>query len=109
MADAEVWLVMSTFPDRERAVAAGRILVEEGLAACVSVTTEVRSIYRFEGQIHDEPEVLCLVKTTQAVEPELRARLLTLHPYSLPEIVAVPVVAGHPAYLEWVASSVHRR
>jgi len=106
--ELDLLVVISTFPDRERALAVARTLVEEGLVACVNVLPDVRSVYRFEGKIHDEPEVLCLAKTTRAGEPRLRQRLIALHPYQIPEVVAVAVVAGHRPYLDWVAACVQR-
>ena len=105
----QVLVVLSTFPDEARAVTAARTLVDEGLAACVNVLPGLRSIYRFEGQLHDDAEVLCLIKTTTGSESQLRARLASLHPYQVPEIIALPVVAGDARYLGWVASSVQPR
>jgi len=86
----QVVVVLMTFPDRERALALGRTLVEERLAACVNVLPEVRSIYRWEGEVCDEPEVLCLLKTTAARVEALRARAVALHPYQVPEVIALP-------------------
>jgi len=79
-------------------------LVEERLAACVNVVPGLRSLYRWQGKVHEDAEALLLLKTTAARYQALQERLRALHPYELPEIVAVPVSAGLPAYLEWVAA-----
>ncbi len=80
-----------------------RSLVEERLAACVSVLPGVRSTFRWRGETHTDDEVLLLIKTTRAAYPALAARLLELHPYELPEIIAVDVSAAHAPYAAWVA------
>jgi periplasmic divalent cation tolerance protein len=66
----------------------------------------VRSTYRWQGAVHDDPEVLLLIKTTRGRLPALRERLPALHPYELPELIAVEVTQGLPAYLDWVAAGV---
>jgi periplasmic divalent cation tolerance protein len=104
--DADVVVVVSTFPTAEAAAAAARALVEERLAACVNVVPGVRSIYRWQGAVEDSAEVLAVVKTTRAGYAALAARLVELHPYEVPEVIALPVVDGSARYLEWVAASV---
>jgi periplasmic divalent cation tolerance protein len=104
MKDAIV--VLTTFGDAEKAAEVGRVLVEERLCACVNVMGAVRSIYRWKGELSDDAEVLCLIKTTQAGFEPLRARLVALHPYEVPEVIALPVLDGHAPYLGWVAQSV---
>ena len=79
-----------------------KALVDQQLAACVNVVPGLTSVYRWQGQTESAQEVLLLIKTRQAVYPELEAALLTLHPYELPEIIAVPIEAGLPAYLSWI-------
>ena len=74
-----------TMPDKERATALARALVDEGLAACVNIVPGVRSIYRWDGRLQEEEEVLCLIKTRQAVFDRARDRILALHPYEVPE------------------------
>jgi periplasmic divalent cation tolerance protein len=93
-----------TVPDRERAEIIGRTVVSERLAACVNVLPGITSIYRWDGELHADQEVLCLLKTTAERFEALAARIRALHPYDVPEIIAVEVVAGSPAYLEWVAA-----
>jgi len=94
-----------TAPDRERAAAMARILVEERLAACVNIVDGVRSIYVWQGKLCDEAEVLCLVKTRAELLPALEARVKALHPYEVPEILAFEVAAGSDAYLDWLAAA----
>lgn len=106
---SDVLVVLSTFPPGDGAAATARTLVEERLAACVNLLPGVRSIYVWDGAVCDEPEQLALIKTTQDRFEELRARLLELHGYSVPEVLALPVDDGHLAYLGWVRESVRRR
>ena len=82
-----------------------RALVEERLAACGNVLPGLRSLYRWEGKVQDDAEALLLLKTTRRRFPALRARVLALHPYEVPEVLALPVEGGHPAYLDWIATS----
>jgi periplasmic divalent cation tolerance protein len=98
-----VIVVFSTFPSEDKAAEVARTLVSEGLAACVNLAPAVRSIYRWQGQINDERETHAMIKTTRERWDALRDRLVALHPYELPEILALPVEAGLPPYLDWVA------
>jgi periplasmic divalent cation tolerance protein len=100
MADAVE--VHVTMPDAETARRIGRTLVEEKLAACVNVVSGVVSIFSWKGEIQEDDEVLCLMKTSPERFPQLRARLLELHPYELPEVLGFSVDDGSPAYLAWV-------
>jgi periplasmic divalent cation tolerance protein len=99
-----VIVVFSTFPTEDKAAEVARTLVSEGLCACANLVPPVRSIYRWQGQICDEREVLAVIKTTRERFDALRERLVALHPYEVPEVIALPVEAGHPPYLDWVAS-----
>lgn len=101
-----VVIVYVSCPDTAVAASLARSLVDEGLAACGSVLPGVRSIYRWQGEVQDEPEVLLLLKTQAARVHDLCARVEQLHPYDVPEAIATPVVAGLPAYLAWVADNV---
>lgn len=105
MTDAVVVLV--TAPSADVAAAIARAVVEERLAACGNVLPGVRSIYRWEGKVQDEPEVLLLLKTQRKRFPELRDRILALHPYEVPEVLALPVEAGSDAYLDWIAQAMY--
>jgi len=99
-------VVLVTFPDREQAVACARALVDEELAACVNVVGEVRSIYRWKGAVSDENEILCVIKTTREKFEAVRARVVAMHPYEVPEVIALGVEAGHQPYLDWLVASV---
>jgi periplasmic divalent cation tolerance protein len=99
-------VVLTTFGSESDAASAARTLVEEKLAACVNVLSGVRSIYRWKDALCDEPEVLCVIKTTPGRFEALRARLVALHPYEVPEVVALPVASAHPPYLAWLTGSV---
>lgn len=100
----EYRLVLSTCPDTETARAIGERLVADRLAACASLIPGLTSIYRWEGEIHRDPETLLLIKTTVARLDALMETLRRLHPYRVPEIIALPVAAGLPDYLSWIAS-----
>ncbi len=95
-------LVYCTCPDHDTALRIAQALVERQLAACVNLVPGLTSVYRWQGHTETASEVLLLIKTRQAVYPELEAALLALHPYELPEIIAVPIEAGLPAYLSWI-------
>lgn len=99
-----VFLILSTCPDADTAQRLARTLVEERLAACVSVLPGLVSTYRWQGQVEQAAEVQLLAKTTTDRRETLMARLAELHPYELPEILAVETAAGLPAYLDWVAA-----
>ncbi len=101
-----VVVVFSTFPGPEKAAEVARALVSEQLAACVNLVPAVRSIYRWQGEILDDAETLAVVKTTAERLDALTARLIALHPYELPEVVALPVSGGSAPYLAWVAGEV---
>jgi len=101
-------VVMVTAPSGGKAAEIARALVEERLAACGNVLPGLRSLYRWEGKVQDDAEALLLLKTTRDRFEALRARLLSLHPYQVPEVIALPVEAGHAAYLEWIAASTRR-
>ncbi|WP_374012350.1 divalent-cation tolerance protein CutA [Pseudoxanthomonas koreensis] len=107
MPPMSVQLVICSCPDRQCAEGMAQSLVQEQLAACVSVLPGVRSIYRWEGRIEQADEVLLLAKTTAGGVPALVERLQALHPYELPEILAVETAGGLPAYLAWVAAQIH--
>jgi periplasmic divalent cation tolerance protein len=99
-------VVLTTCPDDASAARIARELVEAGLAACVSRVGPVHSTYRWQGAIEDEPEVLLVIKTLTTRYSELEMRLKSLHPYDVPEIIALPIVAAHAAYLSWLQGAV---
>lgn len=99
-------LVLSTFPDAETARRIGRTVVEEKLAACVNILPQIESIYRWKEAIESSNEVLALIKSTTWKYQLLKARILELHPYEVPEVISVRIDAGHLAYLRWIDESV---
>ena len=96
-------IVLTNLPDRETAVKLANELVARKLAACVNVLSECTSVYRWKGTIENAREVPVLIKTRAARYAEVEAAIRGLHPYELPEIVAVPVVRGCDDYLQWLA------
>lgn len=98
----DVRVILVTVPTGEAGLAIARGLVEERLAACASLLPGLRSIYRWQGRIEDEPELLLIIKTQAGLVERLAARVKELHPYTVPEIIALPVTAGWPDYLDWV-------
>jgi len=99
-----VYLILSTCPDADTAQRLARTLVEERLAACVNLLPGAISTYRWQGKVEQATEVQLLAKTTADRRDALMVRLAELHPYELPEILAVETAAGLPAYLAWVAT-----
>lgn len=102
-------VVLVTAPDAEVGARIGRVLVEEGLAACANLVPGIRSIYRWEGAVHDDAEVLLILKTRAALSAALAARVRALHPYQLPEVLALLVAGGSEPYLDWVRSAAEAR
>lgn len=97
-------LVLTNLPDRAAALALASALIEKRLAACVNVLAECTSVYRWEGKVESAAEVPVLIKTTAAGYAALEHAIRESHPYELPEIIAVPIRCGLPAYLDWVAA-----
>lgn len=102
----ETRVVLVTGPDMETLVSLARTLLAERLIACANVVGGVRSIFRWQGEVAEEDEALAILKTTEPRLAALRARVLELHPYDVPEFLALPVSVGAEAYLDWVAASV---
>lgn len=98
---SEVVVMLVTAPGT-RAPDLARALVEEGLAACVNIVPGVRSVYRWEGTVEEAEEVLLVIKTRSSRATALEVRVRELHPYDVPEVLALPVVAGSDPYLDWV-------
>jgi periplasmic divalent cation tolerance protein len=99
---SDVTLVLTTVGDAAEAERIARALVDERLAACVTALGPARSVYRWEGAVASADEIPLLIKTTADRWPALRTRLRELHPYEVPEMLALPVADGWPAYLDWV-------
>jgi periplasmic divalent cation tolerance protein len=98
--------VLTAAPSAEVADRIGAALVEERLAACANLVPGVSSVFRWKGEVHRETEILVVLKTTASRLGDLRRRLVELHPYEVPEVIALDVREGHPPYLEWVRAEV---
>ena len=101
----DVLVVLSTWPDKETASAASRVLVEEQLIACANILPNVESIYRWQGRIEIGGELLVLMKTTAANYAALERRIVELHPFEVPEILGLAVTSGLSRYCAWVRES----
>lgn len=97
-------IVFCTCPDADSASGIARDLVEQRLAACVNLLPQVRSVYRWEGKIEEAEEVLLMIKTTAQRFALLRERITELHSYEVPEVIALNIRDGLPAYLAWIHS-----
>lgn len=99
----ETMIVLCNVPEQALAEQIATTLLNEQLAACVNIMAACQSMYRWQGKIETASEIPMLIKSSKALYPRLQARLLELHPYEVPEIVALPLQDGLPAYLTWVA------
>jgi periplasmic divalent cation tolerance protein len=106
MAGMEILVVLCTFPNMEAARQIGTMLVEAQLAACVNLCPSIESIYRWQGKVETANEVLALIKTTLSGYAALEARIKELHPYEVPEIIALPVHQALAPYACWIQESV---
>jgi len=98
----EVMVVLVTVPDEESGLALARSLVDERLVACANLVPGLRSIYRWQGRIEEAKELLLILKTRAELVDELARRVAELHPYDVPEVLALEVSGGLAAYLDWV-------
>lgn len=106
MRDQQPLVVLVTAPSESFALELGRALVDERLAACVNVVPGLTSIYLWEGRREETAEALLLIKTWSEGYAALQRRILQLHPYSVPEVLGLPVAEGAPAYVRWVRESI---
>ena len=106
MPDSQTLIVFCTCPDVAAAERLADLAVDQGAAACVNVLPGIMSVYRWQGRIAHDAEVLLLAKTSVRGYPRLEALWREAHPYELPEVVAVPVTKGSDAYLAWVNDNV---
>ena len=97
-------LILTTCPDTECAEGIARTLVERKLAACVNIIPASRSVYEWQGKLVSEQEVLLLIKSRADRLPVLQDTLIELHPYDVPECIALPIEAGSDSYLNWIDS-----
>jgi periplasmic divalent cation tolerance protein len=102
--DEDFCEVVVTAADADSLAGLTRTLVEERLAACGHQIAAIRSVYRWEGEVHDEPEARVALHTRRSLVEPLTARVVALHPYDVPCVIALPLVGGNPAYLSWIAA-----
>lgn len=105
----QVILALTTCPDEASAQALAAALVQERLATCVNRIGGVHSTYIWDARLQDEAEILLIIKTTAGRLDELRSRFSDLHPYELPELLAIDVAGGNERYLDWVRMGVQRK
>ena len=98
----EYIIVFITAPNEKEAACIGQTIVGERLAACVNIIPSVRSIYRWQGSVEDEQEVLMIAKTRKSLFERLQKRIKELHSYSVPEIIGLPLIEGSKEYLDWL-------
>jgi periplasmic divalent cation tolerance protein len=101
-------VVFVTVGSAEEAARIGRAVVDERLAACANLVPAVASTYWWQGSVEQADEVLLILKTRQELLEAVTARVRSLHSYTIPEVIALPIVAGNPAYLAWIDDSVRR-
>jgi len=102
-------LIVSTANTMELASKIARSVVEEGSAACVNIVPAIRSIYRWEGKICDDAELLLLIKTVDSKFELVQENIRRLHSYDTPEAIAIPITAGDPDYLNWLHAQIRHR
>ena len=105
----ETIVVLVTTPTADKAAEIARTLVEERLAACGSVVPTSRSIYAWEGKVHDEAEALLVLKAPRKRMQELCDRVVALHPYDVPEVIALPIDGGNERYIDWIIHTMYQR
>ena len=104
----EPLLVLTNLPDLARAEKLAQALIESRAAACVNVLAPCRSIYRWEGAVETAAEIPLLIKTTRAAYPQVEEIVRVQHPYAVPELIAIPITHGLPAYLDWLATETQK-
>jgi periplasmic divalent cation tolerance protein len=100
--ESKALIVICTCPDQQSAEHIANHLIENRLAACVNISSPIKSVYRWQGEIEAADEVMLFIKTSAASYEELEQTIMSLHPYELPEVLAVPVDKGQQNYLGWI-------
>ena len=104
----EPLLVLTNVPDQSSAEKLARALIESRAAACVNVFAACRSLYRWQGAVEVADEIPLLIKTTAANYPQVEEIVRTQHPYDVPELIAIPITHGLPAYLDWLVTETEK-
>eukprot|EP00920_Eleutheroschizon_duboscqi_P032687 GHVT01078782.1.p1 GENE.GHVT01078782.1~~GHVT01078782.1.p1 ORF type:complete len:196 (-),score=18.34 GHVT01078782.1:437-1024(-) len=99
---AQCVAVFVTVPSEDVANNLAHVLVEDKVAACVNILPKLTSVYEWEGKIEKDEELLLMIKSRQALVPALTAMVKKFHPYDCPEVIAIPIVGGNQAYIEWI-------
>ena len=99
-------VIMVTASSRRECRKIARRLIEEKLAACVSITQPIQSVYRWEGKVEQSKEFLMFIKTNRDLFPQIKAEIALIHSYHTPEIICLPIIDGSPNYLQWISDSV---
>jgi periplasmic divalent cation tolerance protein len=108
LSDTDPLLVLLTAPNGEEATRLAELLIGAQLAACVQILPQMESVYRWQGKIERQSEVLLIAKTIRSSFADLEREVRALHSYETPEIIALPITAGSPPYLEWLTKSVQK-
>ena len=104
--ETRIVTLLTTTTSIEEASRIARVLVRERLAACANIIPRISSVYRWDGEVQEEEETMLVIKTTATQLDALEARVVELHSYDVPELLAIPVVGGHQPYITWVDSAV---
>lgn len=99
----EAILILTSFPEEKGALKLAKILIDQHAAACVHIGAQLTSIYHWKGKTETATEVPVVIKTLSVRYAEVEQTIKAMHPYELPEIIAVPIIKGLPAYLQWIA------
>jgi periplasmic divalent cation tolerance protein len=102
-------LVLTTVPDVEVGQIIAERLIADRLAACVTLSAASQSVYWWQGKVSQEPEHILFIKTQRAHYPRLEEKILQIHPYEMPEIIALPILTGNKKYLKWIDSEVRSK
>ena len=102
-------IVFCTVPDQSTALSISKTLVTEQLAACCNILPGVRSVYMWDGQLCDDTELLLVIKTRQSAYQDLEKRVVELHPYDVPEVLAITINSGFKQYLKWMDANVEEK
>ena len=99
-------MLLCTCPDRETAASLAHKILQDSLAACINILPGIESVYRWQGKVEQDTEVLMLIKSLSRAADELERIITQNHPYELPEIITVPIDAGSNDYLQWITNNV---